>query len=87
MALILDAVTQQSLMELADMVLGESQVGVGLEHQVHRLGISGHFLFIAGLEGLDRDRPREQVLDFGIGELRSLKTRRGADALDGRHLA
>ena len=66
MALILVAVTQQGLMKLADMVLGEAHVGPGLEHEVHRLGISGHFLLIASLEGPDGDRPREQVLDLGV---------------------
>jgi hypothetical protein len=36
MARILVAVTQQGLVQLADMVLGETHVGVGLEHEVHR---------------------------------------------------
>ena len=66
MARILVAVTQQGLVQLADMVLGETHVGVGLEHEVHRLGVSGHFLLITRLEGLDGDRPREQVLDLGV---------------------
>ena len=61
-----DAVAQHGLVQLADMVLGRTHVGVGLEREVHRLGVSGHFLLITRLERLNRDRPREQVLDLGI---------------------
>jgi hypothetical protein len=45
------------------MVLGETHVGVGLEHEVHRLGVSGYFLLITRLERPDGDRPREQVFN------------------------
>ena len=65
-SLILVTVTQQGLVKLADMVLGETHVGVGLEYEVHRLGVSGRFLLIARFEELDGDRPREQVLDLGV---------------------
>jgi hypothetical protein len=50
-------VTQQGRVQLADMVFGEAHVGIGFEHEVHRLGVSGHFLLIPRLEGVDGDRP------------------------------
>jgi hypothetical protein len=67
MARVLVAVAQQGLVQLADVVLGEAQVGMGLEHEIHRLGAAGHFLLVARFEGLDGKRPREQVFDLGIG--------------------
>jgi len=87
MALVLVAVAQQGLMELADMILAQAHVGMSLEHEVDRLGVSGHFLLVARLEGPDGGRPRAQVLDLGVGQLRPFDARRGADALYGRDLA
>jgi RNA polymerase sigma-54 factor len=66
---------QQHLMQLADVVLGQAQIGPGLEHEVHGFGIAGHFLLVARTEGLEGDRPREQVLDLGVRQLRSLDAR------------
>jgi hypothetical protein len=39
--------------QLPDVVLGERDFGVGLEHEVHNLGIAPDFLLVAGGEGLD----------------------------------
>jgi hypothetical protein len=38
------------------MVLGETHVGMGFEHEIHRLGVPGHFLLILRLEGFNGDR-------------------------------
>lgn len=45
------AVAQQGAVQLADVVLGRVQVGVGLEHQVHRLGVARHLLLLTPPKG------------------------------------
>ena len=81
---VLLAVAQQDLVQLLDVVLGERDVLPGREHQVHQLGVAGHFLLVAGGEGLDL-QVRQQVLHFPVGQLAALDAGGGADALDGGH--
>ena len=86
MPVVLLAVAQQDLVQLLDVVLGERDVLPGREHQVHHLGVAGHFLFVAGGEGLDL-QVGQQPLHLPVGQLAALDAGGGADALDGRHAA
>ena len=50
MALVFGTVTQECLVQLPDMVFGQMQILIGLEHQVHGFGIARNLLFVAGCE-------------------------------------
>lgn len=73
---------QQDLVQLLDVVLGERDVLPRRKHQVHQLGITGHFLLVAGSEGLDL-QVRQQLLHLPVGQLAALDAGRGANTLDG----
>jgi hypothetical protein len=83
MAGILLAVDEKIAVQLPDVVLGDGDVFPRPEDQLHRLGVAGHCLLVAGGEGLD-PRVGEQPLDLAVGELAPLDARRGADAFDRR---
>ena len=86
MALILRAIAQEVLMELADHVLGDGDLLEGIKHLIHDIGVSGDLLFIACLE-LGDVQSAQQVLDLTVGELGPLNACGRADTLDGGHLA
>ena len=68
---VLLAVIQQDLVQLLDLVLGERDVPPRRDHEVHQLGIAGHFLLVARGE-----RPyfevRQQLLHLAVGQLAAL---------------
>ena len=66
MALVALAVTQQGAVQLADVVLGRTQVSEGLEHEVHCLGVAGHLLLVTGVEALELE-VRQQLFDLAVG--------------------
>jgi hypothetical protein len=68
------AVAQQSLVKLADVVLGQAHIAEGLEHEVIGFSVSGYLLFVASLEGLDRDFGKRR-LDLGVCEFRPFDAR------------
>jgi hypothetical protein len=86
MVLVLLAVTEQGLVELVDMVFRQAQIFIGLEHQVHCLGVARDLLLVAGREGLHFD-VGEKRFDLSIGELCSFNAGGRTDAFDGRDLA
>ncbi len=86
MALVLRAVAQEVLMELADHVLGDGDLLEGIKHLIHDIGVTGDLLLIACLE-LGDVQAAQQVLDLTVGELGALDARGRADTLDGGDLA
>ena len=64
----------QSLVQLADVILGQTHIAEGLEHEVHRFSVSGHFLFVARLERPNRDFG-QQRLHLRVCELRPFDAR------------
>lgn len=85
-ALVLGAVAQEVLMELADHVLRDGNLLEGIEHLIHDIGVSGNLLLIARLE-LGDVQAAEQILDLAVGELGALDAGGGADTLNGGDLA
>jgi hypothetical protein len=75
-------VAQQDLVQLLDVVLVERDVLPGREHQIHHLGVAGHFLLVAGGEGLDL-QVGQQALDLAVRQLAALDAGGRANALDG----
>ena len=59
---------EKDLVQLFDVVLSERDVLPRREHQVHQLGVAGHFLLVARGKGLDL-QIRQQLLHFPIGQL------------------
>ena len=51
---VLLAVTHQDLVQLLDVIFVERNVLPRAEHQIHQLGVTGDFLLIASIEGLNR---------------------------------
>lgn len=82
MALVLGAVAQEVLMELADHVLRNGNLLEGIEHLIHDIGVSGDLLLIARLE-LGDVQTAEQILDLAVGELGTLDAGGGTDTLNG----
>ena len=86
MVFVLLAVTEQSLVELADVVFRESQIFVSLEHQIHGFRVARDLLLVAGREGLHFDIG-EKCFHLGVGELRPFNSGGGTNAFDSSHLA
>ena len=61
------AVSEQVAMQLFDVVFGECDLAPGLEDQLHRFGIAGHFLLVSRCERFDL-QIGEQPLHFAVGE-------------------
>lgn len=81
---ILFAVAQQDLVQLLDVVFVERNVLPRTEHQIHQLGVTGHFLFVAVVERLN-GQVGEQTLHLPVSQLAALDAGRRSDAFDGRH--
>ena len=79
--LVLLAVDEQVAVQLLDVVFGDRDVFPRPEHKLHRLGIAGDLLLVAGGEGFDLE-VGEQPFDLAVGELAALDPGGGADALD-----
>ena len=83
MPLVLLAVDEQVAVQLLDVVFGDRDLFPRPEHELHRFGVAGDLLLVAGGEGLDVE-VGEQAFDLAVGELAALDPGGGADALDGR---
>ncbi len=70
MALILRRVLQQVAVQLLDMVFGERNVLPVRKDSIHRLGVTGNFLFV----------PRSEVLHIKTGEQRLYLRQSAANA-------
>ena len=73
-----------NLVQLLDTVLVERDVLPRAGHQVHQLSVTGHFLLISGVEGLN-GQVGEQALHFAVSQLAALDAGRRADTFNGRH--
>ena len=69
---------------MLDMVFGELDALPMRKNGLHRLGITGDFLFVARSELLDF-KTCEQLPDFLVAQFGTLDPGRGADAFDGRN--
>ena len=70
-ALVLVGVFEQDAMKLPDGVLGERDVGAGLEDQLHQLGVARDLLLVAAAEGAHIE-PGQELLDLVVAELDAL---------------
>lgn len=86
MALILRAVAQEVLWELANHVLRDGDLLEGIKHLIHDIGVTGHLLLIPCLKLSDM-QAAQQVLDLTVGEPGSLNARGRANTLNGGDLA
>lgn len=50
------------------MVLGDGNVGPGMEHGFLNLSVAGDLLFVTAVEALDVQL-RQQMLDFAVGQV------------------
>ena len=66
--LVLGAVAQQVLMELADHVFRDGDLLEGIKHLIHDIGITRDLPLIASLE-LGDVPSAQQILDLAVGEL------------------
>ena len=86
MPLVLGAVAQEVLMELADHVLRNRDLLEGIKHLIHDIGVTGDLLLVACFELRDVQSAK-QVLDLTVGELGPLNACGRANTLNGGHLA
>src|ERR1035437_2022367 len=79
---ILFALAEEVAVQLLDMILRKSDFLPRLEDELHRLGVSSHFLLIPCFEGLDF-KVGQQPFNFAVGKLASFNPCGGSDTLDG----
>jgi hypothetical protein len=70
------------MVELLDVVFVERNFLPRTKHQVHKLGVTGNFLLVTRLEGLNR-QIGEQTLHLPIGQFTALDAGGRPDTFDG----
>ena len=64
--LIFFRVSQKHAMQLFNVIFSEGQVGPGVEHELHGIGIAGNLLFISRAKALDL-QVAQKVVHLRVG--------------------
>jgi hypothetical protein len=78
-------ILEKDSVQLLDMVFAQRHLAPGVENQLGGLGISGHFLLIAGSER-SQIQVGKQNVDFSIRQLRAFDSSGGAHRLHRGHM-